>query len=50
MRMRSLLVMFLVGLVLSVFVTAALACGDEVYNPPQNNSPEVQQPQPGSNT
>ncbi|GEM_PF-3100844 len=38
-------------LALGATARAAFACGsDEVYVPPQNSSPAVQQPQPGTTT
>jgi len=49
--MRRLLAIVFAGLTLGVMATAAFACGaDDVYAPPQNSSPAVQQPQPGSTT
>ncbi len=38
-------------LALGVTASAAFACGsNDVYVPPQNSSPAVQQPQPGATT
>jgi hypothetical protein len=49
--MRRLLAILFAGLTVGVMATAAFACGaDDVYAPPQNSSPAVQQPQPGSTT
>ena len=50
-RMRTLIAAVIVGLALGVLTTAALACNDDAFkSPPQDNSPQVQQPQPGNST
>ena len=49
--MRTLIAAVIVGLALGVLTTAALACNDDALkSPPQDNSPQVQQPQPGNST
>jgi hypothetical protein len=49
--MRTLIAAVIVGLALGVLTTAALACNDDAFkSPPQDNSPQVQQPQPGNST
>jgi hypothetical protein len=46
---RTLIAAVLVGMALGLFATAALACNTEVYKLP-NDTPQVQQPQPGTTT
>jgi hypothetical protein len=49
--MRTLIAAVIAGLVLGVLTTAALACNDGAQKaPPQDNAPQVQQPQPGTST
>ncbi len=47
--MRALIAALAVGLALGLLATAAFACDDDAYRPP-NDSPQVQHPQPGLGT
>lgn len=44
--MRALIAAVIVGMALGLLATAALACNDDAYRPPDNSGPQVQQPQP----
>ena len=47
--MRTLIAAVLVGVALGLFAKAALACDENVYKP-TNDQPQVQQPDPGTNS